>query len=187
LPSPVGCTALCWHSNLIGCSRFVTARVGCLRRAHRRPVRMLRTTLLNAALAHAVRFGLLCGRRRLPAAAGRCDDAMRHHAKSGNIGSQYRFVIGRSDPGGAHPPTPRRPDHKSLQAEATTCRDPGSVDCPGFFFVAVNPVKKLFEACGSQVTVLRFIRSPATYKFLHRCPKLNVNPRSLGLAVDCFV
>jgi len=33
-------------------------------------------------------------------------------------------------------PEPRRPDQKSLQAEATTCRDPGSVDCPGFFFVA---------------------------------------------------
>jgi Domain of unknown function (DUF4167) len=37
----------------------------------------------------------------------------------------------------AHPPTPRRPDQKSLQAEATTYRDPGNVDCPGFFFVAL--------------------------------------------------
>jgi hypothetical protein len=36
-----------------------------------------------------------------------------------------------------HPPR-RRPDHKSLQAEATTCRDPGSADCPGFTFMAVN-------------------------------------------------
>ena len=35
-------------------------------------------------------------------------------------------------------PEPRRPDQKSLQAEATTCRDPGSVDCPGFFFVAAG-------------------------------------------------
>ena len=32
-------------------------------------------------------------------------------------------------------PQPRRP---SLQADATTCRSPGSVDCPGFFFVAVK-------------------------------------------------
>ena len=35
-------------------------------------------------------------------------------------------------------PIPRRPDHKSLQAEATTCRDPASVDRPGFFFVTVK-------------------------------------------------
>jgi hypothetical protein len=42
------------------------------------------------------------------------------------------------DPDGIHPPTPqRRPDHKSLQAEATTYRSPGSVDCPGFFFVSL--------------------------------------------------
>jgi hypothetical protein len=44
-----------------------------------------------------------------------------------------------------HPPTPRRrPDHKSLKAEATNCRDPGSVYCPGFFSVAV---KTLFCRC----------------------------------------
>jgi hypothetical protein len=43
-----------------------------------------------------------------------------------------------------HPPIPRRPDQKSLQAEATTCRDPGSVYCPGFLFVAV---KTLFCRC----------------------------------------
>jgi hypothetical protein len=35
-------------------------------------------------------------------------------------------------------PDARRPDLKSLQTEATTCRDPGSVDYPGFFYVAVN-------------------------------------------------
>jgi hypothetical protein len=38
----------------------------------------------------------------------------------------------------AHPPTPRRPDQKSLQAEAATWRSPGRVDCPGFFFEAVK-------------------------------------------------
>ena len=38
----------------------------------------------------------------------------------------------------SHPPTPRRPDQKSLQTEATTCIDPGSLDCPGFFSVAVK-------------------------------------------------
>ena len=35
-------------------------------------------------------------------------------------------------------PIPRHPesrqDHKSLQAKATTCRNPGRLDCPGFFF-----------------------------------------------------
>ena len=35
-------------------------------------------------------------------------------------------------------PEPRHPDQKNLQAEATTCRDPGTVDCPGFLFVAVK-------------------------------------------------
>jgi hypothetical protein len=30
------------------------------------------------------------------------------------------------------------PDQRSLQAEAATCRSPGSVDCPGFFYVAVK-------------------------------------------------
>jgi hypothetical protein len=37
-------------------------------------------------------------------------------------------------------PIPRHPesrqDHKSLQAKATTCRNPERLDCPGFFFVA---------------------------------------------------
>jgi hypothetical protein len=38
-------------------------------------------------------------------------------------------------------PIPRHPAariKKSLQVEATTCRDPGTVDCPGFFSVAVK-------------------------------------------------
>jgi hypothetical protein len=51
-------------------------------------------------------------------------------------------------------------------------------------FVAVKPPKERFEVCGSQVTQLRFVRSAATYKFLHRCPKLNVNPGSFNLSVD---
>ena len=52
-----------------------------------------------------------------------------------------------------HPPTPRRrPDQKSLQAEATTCRDPGSVYCPGFFSVAVNAQKDILLICCSKVT-----------------------------------
>src|ERR1700733_14677297 len=38
----------------------------------------------------------------------------------------------------ASPDTPRRPDRRSLQAEASTCRDPGCLDCPGFIFVAVK-------------------------------------------------
>jgi len=37
-------------------------------------------------------------------------------------------------------PIPRHPesrqDRKRLQAKATTCRNPGRLDCPGFFFVA---------------------------------------------------
>jgi hypothetical protein len=48
----------------------------------------------------------------------------------------------------SHPPTPRRPDHKSLQAEATTCRSPGSVDCPGVLFVAVNTRIESLMECG---------------------------------------
>ena len=53
-------------------------------------------------------------------------------------GVRLRFeLMGR--PGRySHPPTPRRPDQKSLQTEATTCIDPGSLDCPGFFSVAVK-------------------------------------------------
>jgi hypothetical protein len=45
-----------------------------------------------------------------------------------------------ASPGGIpRPPTPRRrPDHKSPQVEATTCRSPGSLDWPGFIFVAVK-------------------------------------------------
>jgi hypothetical protein len=41
-------------------------------------------------------------------------------------------LVGQS--GGIPIPEPRRPDHKNLQAEATTCRDPGSVDCSGVLF-----------------------------------------------------
>ena len=55
--------------------------------------------------------------------------------------------IDRPDRAAPHPPTPRRPDQKSLQAEATTCRDPGSVDCPGFFFVAVKAQKDILLIC----------------------------------------
>jgi hypothetical protein len=52
-----------------------------------------------------------------------------------------------------HPPTPRRrPDHKSPQVEATTCRDPGSVDCPGFIFVAVNEPSEIVFRCCCAVT-----------------------------------
>jgi hypothetical protein len=49
-------------------------------------------------------------------------------------------------------PRPRRPDHKSLQAEATTCRSPGSVDCPGFIFVAVNGLSERLIVCCLEVT-----------------------------------
>ena len=60
-------------------------------------------------------------------------------------------------------PIPRRPDHKSLQAEATTCRDPGSVDCPGFFYVAVNAfflAQQTFPRCVPQQPHCSFIRIP---------------------------
>ena len=40
----------------------------------------------------------------------------------------------------AAPPIPRHPEsRRTIRAyKATTCRDPGSLGCPGFFFVAVN-------------------------------------------------
>jgi hypothetical protein len=42
----------------------------------------------------------------------------------------------RSDPGGS--PIPRHPEATEITRtyKATTLRDPGSLDCPGFFFVA---------------------------------------------------
>jgi hypothetical protein len=52
------------------------------------------------------------------------------------------------NPGGIpRPPTPRRrPDQKSPQVEATTCRSPGSVDWPGFIFgAAIGPSEILIE------------------------------------------
>jgi hypothetical protein len=55
------------------------------------------------------------------------------HSNLVRLGFEF---VGQS---GRHPiPDIRRPDQKSLQTEATTCRSPGSVDCPGFFFVAVK-------------------------------------------------
>ena len=62
-----------------------------------------------------------------------------------------------------HPPTPRRPDQKSLQAEATTCRNPGSVDCPGFFFVAVKaffPATQTLPECVSSAATLLVYSHP---------------------------
>ena len=51
---------------------------------------------------------------------------------------------------------PRTPDAaritRALQAEATTCRDPGSVDCPGFIFMAVNRLLKITRGCGGGAT-----------------------------------
>ena len=55
-------------------------------------------------------------------------------------------------------PIPRHPAariNKSLQAEATTCRSPGSLDCPGFFFVTV----KAFSL-GSQILPESVSRRP---------------------------
>jgi hypothetical protein len=43
----------------------------------------------------------------------------------------YVMALRGLDPSGTHPPTPRRPDHKSLQAEATTCRKPRESGLPG--------------------------------------------------------
>jgi hypothetical protein len=47
-------------------------------------------------------------------------------------------LVGRSGRRLPSPDTRRRPDQKSLQAEATTCRSPGTMDCPGFFFVTAK-------------------------------------------------
>jgi hypothetical protein len=59
-----------------------------------------------------------------------------------------------------HPPTPRRPDQKSLQAEATTYRSPGTVDCPGFFFVTLialfSRLADFTEVCVSRATLLEY-------------------------------
>ena len=39
----------------------------------------------------------------------------------------------------SHPPTPRRrPEHKAYKLRQQLVENPGSVDCPGFFFVAVK-------------------------------------------------
>ena len=38
---------------------------------------------------------------------------------------RFKTVLGRSIRAATHPSIPCRPDHKSLQAEATTCRAPG--------------------------------------------------------------
>jgi hypothetical protein len=57
----------------------------------------------------------------------------------GDTAGGFRHYRWPSRPIRAAPiPRPRRPDHKSLQAEATTCRDPGSLECPGSFFVTVK-------------------------------------------------
>ena len=54
-----------------------------------------------------------------------------------------------------YPPTPRRrPDHKSPQVEATTCRDPGSVNFPGFIFMAVNEPSEIIRGCCCAVTAI---------------------------------
>jgi hypothetical protein len=46
----------------------------------------------------------------------------------------------------AHPSIPRRPDRKSLQAEATTCRALGAWTAPGFFLWQSMPLAKLPQA-----------------------------------------
>ena len=59
----------------------------------------------------------------------------------------------RLNPGGIpHPPTP--PGSQEPQVEATTCRNPGSVDCPGFIFVAVNERSEIiFRCCCAETSV----------------------------------
>jgi hypothetical protein len=53
-----------------------------------------------------------------------------------------------------HPPTPRRrPDHKSLQAEATTCRTPAGWTVRGFFLWRsrrFSPAERILLECVSR-------------------------------------
>jgi len=76
--------------------------------------------------------GVLHQRERSPASRPRAFKDGRAEALHGN-GVQIKFILVGPTRAATHPATPHRPDQKSQQAEATTCRDPGSVDCPGFF------------------------------------------------------
>jgi hypothetical protein len=46
---------------------------------------------------------------------------------------RIKLELSRSIRAATHPPIPCRPDHKSLQAEATTCKTPAAWTARGFF------------------------------------------------------
>ena len=58
----------------------------------------------------------------------------------------------------SHPRPPAARITRGLQAEATTCRSPGSMDCPGFFFRAVNGLPTTFGACCYLATYFRDLK-----------------------------
>jgi hypothetical protein len=64
----------------------------------------------------------------------------------------------------SHPPTPRRrPEHKAYKLRQQLVENPGSVDCPGFFYVAVNAfflAQQTFPRCVPQQPHCSFIRIP---------------------------
>jgi hypothetical protein len=81
---------------------------------------------------------------------------MRHYAEM----LRDQILIDR--PTWAASPIPRHPDAAQIieayKAEATTCRSPGTINCPGFFFVTL---KALFSdlwifpgVCVGQSTLL---------------------------------
>jgi hypothetical protein len=59
----------------------------------------------------------------------------------------------------SHPPNPAARIKRAYKLEATTCRDPGSVDCPGSIFVAVNVPTDILRACCYRVTPRGFSKS----------------------------
>jgi hypothetical protein len=61
-------------------------------------------------------------------------------------------VVSRPIRAAFHPPTSPPGSQEPTSVEATTCRDPGSVDCPGSIFVAVDVPTDILRACCYRVT-----------------------------------
>ena len=64
-----------------------------------------------------------------------------------------KFYFSRPDPGGIpHPPTPPPGSKRAYKLRQQPVENSGSVDCPGYIFVAVNRPLETFGCCCYQVT-----------------------------------
>ena len=103
--------------------------------------------------------------------------------------SQFGFKERRPDPSGIpFPDAPAARIKKGLQADATTCGDPGRVDCSGFIFMAVNSSVSQLSNAFLFALALQSLQcsepNPSKEGALPKCKKAGTEPRLNKQTID---